>query len=230
MIAATGLRWILTLAFAALAVHGTWRAVRAPRWPYRVSHLLHAVMAVAMAVMAWPRGMELTAGPQTAFFAAAALWYPLAALAWPGDAGRARELRGALPHAAAMAAMAWMLDAMARAMDGMSPASHTGGGGGGHAGGHHHGGGADSLATMSLTAPGARAAAGLLAVLFLAWALWWLARGFDEARAAPVGTPYGRTPAPRTAPSRTSVPHRAYDLLCHGAMALGMAVMFVLMV
>ncbi|MFG3259973.1 DUF5134 domain-containing protein [Streptomyces sp. NPDC048172] len=214
MIAATGLRWILTLAFAALAVHGTWRAVRASRWPYRLSHLLHAVMAVAMAVMAWPRGMELPAGPQVAFFAAATLWYLVAALVWPDGAGRARELRAALPHAAAMGAMAWMLHAMAQAMDGMGDAPASGAGGGGHAGGHHHGGGgADSLATMSLTEPSARVTAALLAALFLAWALWWLARGFDTARAA----------GPATV-------ERAYDLLCHGAMALGMAVMFVLMV
>ena len=222
MIAATGLRWILTLTFAALAAYGTWRAVRAPRVTGRVSHLLHVVMAVAMAVMAWPRGMEAPAAPQIAFFTAATLWYPaVALLGRDRTSSRARELAHAFPHAAAMAGMAWMLVAMDRAMDAMDGMGGAHGaaasGGGGHAGGHHHGGGTDSLATMSLTEPGARLAAGLLAAFFLACALWWLARGFDHARAVP-------EPARATGDA-----HQAYDLICHGAMALGMAVMFVLM-
>ncbi|MEK8173958.1 DUF5134 domain-containing protein [Streptomyces sp. M19] len=93
MIAATGLRWILTLAFAGLAGYAAWRAVAAARWPARVSHLLHALMAVAMAVMAWPRGMDLPAAPQTALFACAALWYPLAAVA-AGSRAAARRAAG----------------------------------------------------------------------------------------------------------------------------------------
>ncbi|NGO73965.1 DUF5134 domain-containing protein [Streptomyces sp. SB3404] len=219
MIAAMGLRWILTLVFAALAGYAAWRAVRSPRWPARVSHALHAAMAVAMAVMVWPWGMQLAVGPQTALFTAAALWFPVAASACGDRAGRAREALRSLPHAAAMAAMAWMVYAMDAAMSGGahgSGGSGSGGAGGGeHAG--HHGGSESGLATMSLTGPDARTAAGVLAAFFLACALWWLARGFDEARTA--------GPAPGAATAR-----RAYDLLCHGVMAAGMAVMYVLMI
>ncbi|WP_216311766.1 DUF5134 domain-containing protein, partial [Streptomyces nanshensis] len=99
-----------------------WRALRSSRSSVSgaISHLLHAVMAVAMAVMCWPSGMEVPAAPQAVFFAAAALWYPAAAAGSSGSAGpvRSRRLLAALPHTAVMAGMAWMLYAMDASMAG----------------------------------------------------------------------------------------------------------------
>ncbi|MEK8173959.1 DUF5134 domain-containing protein [Streptomyces sp. M19] len=130
-----------------------------------------------------------------------------------------------LPHAAAMAGMAWMLYVMDHAMSGGSGTS--GAGDGGHAGdgprrwlGPRH-----DVADRH----GDRAAAAVFAVFFLACALRWLARGFDGARLLGPGT---RRPGGGHFPDSPDSPeaHEAYDLLCHGVMALGSAVMFVLLV
>lgn len=95
MIAATGLRWILTLLFCVLAVYGLWRAfaARSHSWAARLAHGLHAVMALAMFAMAWFWGMDLPASPQVIFFSAAAVWFVVAALALPtGPEPRGRSL------------------------------------------------------------------------------------------------------------------------------------------
>ena len=70
------LRWVVTVLFvfsAGVCV----RAIAADRHSAAgtVSHALHAVMAVAMAVMAWPRGTEVPSRPAMLFFAAAAVWF-----------------------------------------------------------------------------------------------------------------------------------------------------------
>ncbi|WP_443060882.1 hypothetical protein [Streptomyces sp. NBC_00448] len=57
--------------------------------------------------------------------------------------------------------------------------------------------------------------------------LWWLARAFDIARLAPA------LPAPSAVGLRhagTAALRGAVDAGCHGAMALGMAVMLLVMV
>lgn len=214
MIAATGLRWILTVLFCALAAHGLWRAVtiRSHPWTARLAHGLHAVMALAMFAMAWSWGMDLPGRPQVVFFSVTAVWFVLAALALPsGPEPRARALVSTLPHAVMTGAMAWMVAAM-------SSGTSAGATDGGHT---HDMPGMDmsapgALATMTLSGTGDRWSAGLLALVLLALALWWLAKGFDTGRLAP-----------RTAGGAV---HAAWDVGCHGLMALGMAVMFVLMV
>ncbi|NEA38755.1 DUF5134 domain-containing protein [Streptomyces sp. SID11385] len=229
MIAATGLRWILTLLFVALAAYGLWRAVtaRSHPWTARLAHVLHAVMALAMFAMAWEWGMDLPATPQVLFFSAAAAWFLLIALALPNAVeSRGRALAAALPHAVMTAAMAWMVAAMSSgmSMDGM---------GGGHA---HDMPGMDmsapgALAAMTLSGTGDRWSAGLFALALLALALWWLARGFDAGRFVPRTANPGRADGGIGGGTAAGgAVHAAWDLGCHGLMALGMAVMFVVMV
>ncbi|MET8556545.1 DUF5134 domain-containing protein [Streptomyces sp. NPDC004959] len=225
MIAATGLRWILTLLFCTLAAHGLWRALaaRSHSWSARLAHGLHAVMALAMFAMAWSWGMNLPTTPQVVFFSAAAAWFLLVALGLPNATeSRGRALVAALPHAVMTAAMAWMVAAMSSgmSMDGM---------GGGHA---HDMPGMDmsapgALASMTLSATGDRWSATLFALVLLALALWWLARGFDTGRLAPRAAAPG---VPGTGAASSGAVHAAWDLGCHGLMAFGMAVMFVVMV
>jgi hypothetical protein len=174
---------------------------------------LHALMALAMVAMVWPWGTSLAAAPQIVFFSLAAAWFAVAALLRPGAGSRSRALRGAVPYVLTMAAMAWMLGAMDAAMAG-------------------HGGAAGAMAdmpgmdmsgsattAMTLVDGGQRWTSGLLAAVFLVLAVWWLARGFDHARgAAPTGH------------AHATAGHGAWDLGCHGVMALGMAVMFVLLI
>ena len=57
MIQDIALRWCVTVLFlfsAAVCVRGMVTGRHSPRGA--VSHALHAIMAIAMAVMAWPRG------------------------------------------------------------------------------------------------------------------------------------------------------------------------------
>ncbi|MEU0297972.1 DUF5134 domain-containing protein [Streptomyces sp. NPDC006175] len=224
MIAATGLRWILTLLFCALAVHALWR-VFAPgshSWTARLAHGLHGVMALAMFAMAWPWGMDLPGTPQVVFFSAAAVWFVLAALALPSSPEpRLRALASTLPHAVMTGAMAWMVVAMSSGMS-------AEGAGGSQA---HDMPGMDmsapgALATMTLSTAGDRWGAGLLALVLLALGLWWLAKGFDAGRLTPrtsVGVATGSA-------AKGGALHAAWDVGCHALMSLGMAVMFVVMV
>ncbi|MFD8424026.1 DUF5134 domain-containing protein [Streptomyces sp. NPDC059466] len=101
---------MLTPLFAASAVHALRYGVlpRCPGWRSRVDRLLHAVMALAMAVMPWWNlGRVLPGAAPTAFFVAAALWYPLTAVDRRRKSGPAAVVKR-LPHAVGMAAMAWM--------------------------------------------------------------------------------------------------------------------------
>ncbi|WP_433235955.1 DUF5134 domain-containing protein [Actinomadura nitritigenes] len=222
MIEATGLRWILTALFAVLALYGAWRAIAGHRGRHpehrdvtgRVAHALHAVMAVAMGAMVWPRGMDLPARPQVVFFTVAALWFVVVAVVVPGGAPRSRSLPAALPHVLVMGAMAWMVHAMTGAMSG-----HGGSGGMGDMAGMDMSGGS-ALSSMSVHG-GARAAAAVLAVLMLAFTLWWLARAFDIARA--------NGAAAEGPVDELAGDEEAWDVGCHGAMAFGMAVMIALL-
>lgn len=230
MIAAPGLRWTLTSALALLTAWALWRAVRSARPADGISHLLHATMAAAMGVMCWPRGMGLPAVPQAVFFAAAALWYPAAAAAG-GHGGTGsplpRRALTAMPHAVVMAGMAWMLYAMDESMSGSPHGSVPAGHGAAGTAGGHHGSAAAGLASMSLEGAVHQTAAGLVGAAFLALALWWLARGFDAARASAPARPLPPCDG-RPGRSHTSG-ETPGDLLCHGVMALVMAVMFVLL-
>jgi hypothetical protein len=217
MIAAHGLRWILTVLFTVITVFSLHRAVRpgpADRAPAdRATHILHAVMGLAMLAMAWPWGVRLPAPPQVVLFTLAALWFALTT-AIPRLGGRHPRGHSVL-HAVMMGAMAWMIAAMANAM---APA------GGGASGGDTTSmpgmamGGSGGTSAMSLHGA-AGTAAGVLSAVFLLTALWWLARAFGTARHATAAGPS----AARTAEQL------AYDAGCHGGMALGMAVMLLLM-
>ncbi|MFD8164149.1 DUF5134 domain-containing protein [Streptomyces solisilvae] len=222
MIAATGLRWVLTVLFLVPALSAVWRAVipeRAGGGPGaagRVAHLLHAVMAFAMVAMVWPWGMDLPARPQIILFTLGGVWFTLVALARPAPLSRTRALSDALPHVAMMGAMAWMAAAM---VSSSSMQGHGGSDGMDDMPGMDMSGGSGT-ATMTLTGTGTRLTAALLAGLLLLLALRWLARGFDVARLD--GTTGSRHPS-------ATAERDAFDLGCHGAMALGMAVTFALL-
>ncbi|MFK4546430.1 hypothetical protein RKD29_006026 [Streptomyces tendae] len=219
MIAASGLRWILTLMFAAPVLYGLWRLVLpAAGLTGRVGHVLHAAMGVLMIAMAWPWGMDLAVAPQVVLFTAGAVWFVGASLIRPGGRSRTGAVVAAWPHALMMGAMAWMVEAMA------TPGSTAGHGGGGHGGHEGHTAAGSGLASMSLTDTGPSVASALLAVALTAIGLVWLARAFDLARAqVPVPAPAGG-PAPAGANTAAA----ALDPACHAVMALGMAVMFAL--
>lgn len=209
MIAATGLRWILTALFLLPALFAL-RATAAPDRASadRVGHVLHAVMAAAMAAMVWPWGTDLPAGPQILVFSLGALWFAAAPrFRSPRPASPREGLAAAVPHVVMMLAMAWM----AAVMDGHATAS--GGPGGGHdmPGMDMSGGGA--AVTMSLSGAGQQGTAVLLSVVLTAFGLLWLAQAFDRAR----------VPA-------TPLPAAVAEPLCHAAMALGMALTFILLV
>ncbi|MFE9809052.1 DUF5134 domain-containing protein [Streptomyces sp. NPDC005548] len=216
MIAASGLRWTLTLVFALTTAHGFWHAVMpATGRADRVDHALHTAMGLAMIAMVWPWGMAFAAGPQAVVFMAGALWFICAAPFRGGDGTRFTALPGALAQAVLMGAMAWMVTLM----DSGGTGDATGGGGAmqGMPGMDMSGGA--GAATMTLTATGPKAAAGLLALASLGFALWWLTQAFDRARAVPATA---ASPVPGGGEA-------ALGPACHAAMALGMAAMFVLL-
>ena len=137
MIDDAALRWVVTALFVFSAAVCL-RALVAGRHSAAstVSHSLHAIMAIAMAVMAWPRGAELPSRPPMLFFLAAAVWFAVVT-------GRDREHRAANSyHTVMMLAMAWMYAAMGglplpTAMAGpATDAGHAGHGGHGGHGGH----------------------------------------------------------------------------------------------
>jgi len=215
------LRWVVTALFALSAAECGWRIISGRRSGSSVvGHSLHAIMAVAMAVMAWPRGAALPTTAPMVFFALAALWFTVVA-------AREAAHRGAnIYHALMMLAMSWMYAAMGglplrRAaqpaeMEGMdmgaAGAGHGGHAGhaghGGHAGhsGHGGGGGHSDLPAWAGTLNW------ICAIGFAAAFVYWLYR-FVAAR---VGGP------------AQSVGHHV-GILCQAAMAAGMAIMFAVM-
>ncbi|MDT5347838.1 MAG: hypothetical protein QOH91_1125 [Mycobacterium sp.] len=100
------LRWLVTgLSMLSAAEWANVIATRRRAWRFIVSYTLHLVMAIAMAVMAWPFSAHLpTTGPAV-FFLFAAAWFVTVTIAWAPTAAR-RVLR--CYHALMMLAMAWM--------------------------------------------------------------------------------------------------------------------------
>ncbi|MGW1163154.1 DUF5134 domain-containing protein [Streptomyces sp. NPDC002519] len=217
MIAATGLRWILTAVFALSALHGGWQVAR-PGYASarRVDHGLHTLMGLAMIAMVWPWGMDLPAAPQVVLFGAGAVWFARTAPSLLRSGSWLKSGAVPLPHVVMTAAMAWMVAVMASAA--MS-AGHGGGGASGDMPGMIMSGGSGT-ASMSLTGTGERLTAGLLAVVLAVVGLRWLGRAFDRARTARATEP-GHDGA--------GSEEAAFGLACHAAMALGMAAMFVLL-
>lgn len=202
MIAEAGLRWILTLLFAAAGAFCLYRCARRPGVSGRVADALHAAMCVGMVTMAWPATMTFARMPQVVLFAAAAGWFAVSAALGMGH--------GRLPgahHALMMAGMAWMAFVMPSAMAGMTMSATAMGGE--HAGMDM----GDAGMTMTGHAPGhVVAVAAVLAVVFLVAGVAWLARAIDHARTV-------------ARPGRREV-----GLAMEGVMSLGMAVMAVAMI
>ncbi|PWI42662.1 DUF5134 domain-containing protein [Streptomyces sp. ICBB 8177] len=234
MIAATGLRWTLTLAFALVTTFSVTRAVRPGAGhggsanSQRVTHALHALMGLAMIAMAWPWGRRLPVAPQVALFSLAAVWF-VASVAlndrrmWAHDGDGHPRLHGFL-HAVMMGAMAWMVAVMPDAMKGGRPSAGGGTGSMADMPGMAMSGSGGGM-TMSLRGAEHTVCVALLAV-FVAMTLWWLSRTFDTARATP---PDSRSPTSGPQASRTTL-DSAWDSGCHATMALGMAVMLLAMV
>ncbi len=100
------LRWVVTGLFVLSAAEcGFAIATKRRPWTSGVNHGLHFVMAVAMAVMAWPWSAQLpTTGPAV-FFLLAATWFVTMAVV-PARTTALRELYGY--HGLMMLATAWM--------------------------------------------------------------------------------------------------------------------------
>ena len=215
MIQDIALRWCVTVLFlfsAAVCVRGMVTGRHSPRGV--VSHALHAIMAIAMAVMAWPRGAELPTVAPMIFFAAAALWFAAITI----TAGDHRMANGY--HTLMMLAMAWMYAVMGglplkkpaqSAMSGMPdmPGMAAEPGHGGHAG---HGSHAAATHTTGEGAAWIGALNWVCAIVFGIAAAFWVYR-FIAARVQ----------------GQDREPGQSLGILCQIAMAAGMAIMFAVM-
>ncbi|MFG2797869.1 DUF5134 domain-containing protein [Streptomyces pseudovenezuelae] len=221
MIAASGLRWVLSLMFAVPVVYGAWKVVSPGAGvEARVDHVLHAVMGVLMIAMAWPWGMDVPVLPQVVLFAAGALWFLAAAPFRGHGTSRGQAVSAALPHVVMMGAMAWMVSAMAPSG---STASDAGPGGMHDMAGMDMSGGS-GLASMSLTGAGPVAVALLLSIVLGGLGLFWLTQALDRARSQD-----GEGRPVQGDCSAAADPAGALAPTCHAAMALGMAAMFFLL-
>lgn len=212
MIADLALRWVATVLFALSAAECAYAFTRSHDRPgAAVSQLLHLAMAVAMLVMAWPRGAELpTSGPMF-FFLAAAFWF--LAGTFRSGTPEGRLVNGY--DVAMMSAMAWMY----AVMNGNLFARHAGpiektghGMHVTHIAGHPSGG---TMAGMEHGMEHGVAQAswlgdvnGLIMVGFVIAAAVWLYRYFAERQ---------QSAAP---------PSAHFATLCRAMMAAGMAIMF----
>ncbi|HYQ67353.1 DUF5134 domain-containing protein [Actinophytocola sp.] len=171
MIAELMLRWIVTIAFAAVGVFCDFRAVTRGPARSRVSDVLHGLMCAGMIAMAWPAGMDFARVPQLFLFTAATVWFAGMLVIGAGGHGRWSLAH----HALMMGGMAWMVLVMPTVMAGMTMEGTASGGG--HAG-HDMGG-----ATMTMNTPAHVVfVAVVLAVVFLVAGIAWLARAFDAGR------------------------------------------------
>lgn len=201
------LRWVVTALFVFSAAVCL-RAIAAGRHSAAstVSHSLHAVMAIAMAAMAWPRGAELPPRSPMLFFLAAAVWFAAVLL----RAGDHRLANGY--HTAMMLAMAWMYAAMGGlALPTAAPVAAADTGHSGHGGHGGHGG-------------SAAAAAPAQSVDWVAALNWGCTLGFGAAAAFWL---YRLVTARLAPPPDGSDP--SLGIACQLAMATGMAVMFAAM-
>ncbi|MEV0674544.1 DUF5134 domain-containing protein [Mycobacterium sp. NPDC050441] len=208
MIADLALRWVVTVLFALSAVECTYALVGSRgRLNAAVSQLLHLAMAVAMMVMAWPRGAELpTLGPMF-FFLAAGLWFLVSLLR--SASSEARLLNGY--NAVMMVAMVWMYAVMngnvlPRHGETIAAGSHDMDAM--HMTGHDAGGPAMAMEHASLQPLWIPAVNWLVTIGFVIAATVWLYRYFAARQQ-----------------SETS-PFSHFGTLCRAMMAAGMAIMF----
>lgn len=208
MIADLALRWVVTMLFALSAAECTYALVRSRgRLTDAVSQVFHLTMAVAMLVMAWPRGAELPTVAPMFFFVAAAVWFVAGIL----RAGTTQSRLDDSYHAAMMLAMAWMYAAMngnvlARPTETMADGGHDMHAM--HTTGHHAGGTAMAMEPMSVQPLWIPAINWLLTIGFVIAAAVWLYRYFAARQQ-----------------SETS-PFSHFGTLCRAMMAAGMAIMF----
>ncbi|MCW1959941.1 MAG: DUF5134 domain-containing protein [Mycobacterium sp.] len=210
MIHDLALRWIVTLLFgfsAGVCISAIARNRHSAA--NLVSHSLHAIMAIAMAVMAWPRGAELPTRPPMIFFFAAAVWFAVVTVRT--SAHRVANTY----HTLMMLAMAWMYAAMGglplRGADSESmPEMDMAGMGGGHAGHGGHSGHSAGMHPASESATWVGTVNWLCTIGFAAATAYWLYR-FVTARVKP------------------SEDSSSVGILCQLAMAAGMAIMFAVM-
>jgi hypothetical protein len=193
-----GLRWIVTLAFAAAGAFCLYRCVRQGSAAHRVCDVLHALMCAGMVAMAWPAAMDVARVPQIVFFAVAALWF-----AGMVVAGRTNRLALGY-HALMMAGMAWMVLVMPLAMAGAMPASSGAGSGSGDHAGMAMGGATTMIGDSPVHVT---IVAAVLTVVFLVAGTAWMARAVDAGR------------------GDSSLRLRTAGLVTNGVMGLGMALM-----
>jgi hypothetical protein len=192
------LRWVVIALFVLSAAECAYAITTGRRqWTHTIGHLLHFVMAVAMAVMAWPRGAALpTTGPMM-FFLLATIWFVVIALIQSGH----RTINAY--HASMMLAMVWMYAVMS---GDLVPAPSEGAGhGGGHAG--HHASSMPGASGMSDPAdpPFITGLNWVCAAGFALATVWWLYRCFVE---------------------REESSHRVLGITAQAMMAAGMAITF----
>lgn len=108
MIQDLALRWFVTILFVLSTAECLYSLFRNRRLVNVVGQVLHAVMAVAMAVMAWPWGVALPTVAPMVFFLLATGWF-VGVTASPIGAGH--RFVGTY-HALMMLAMAWMYAVM----------------------------------------------------------------------------------------------------------------------
>jgi hypothetical protein len=202
------LRWIVTALFVVSALEcGYVIATERRLGAHLVGHVLHLVMALAMAVMAWPRGAALPTTAPMVFFALAALWFVGVALSTKPH----RVVAGY--YAVMMLAMAWMYAVMNGSLLPGQSAHHDDHTSTASGHGHHEMAGMN-MPGMDMS--GDAAAPGqpiwidalnwLCTGMFAVAAVWWLYRFFAQ--------------------RQTDSTRHHFGVACQAMMAAGMAVMF----
>ena len=203
MISDLALRWLVTVLFALSAAECAACIVQGDRhWRRVVGQVLHIVMALAMGVMAWPRGAALPTIAPMVFFLLATAWYVGIVVAVTGH----RVVNGY--HGAMMLAMSWMYAVMnGHLLPGQSGTADGADQHGTHQMSmampdtHTHGGSGDPAWITAIN--------WFWAIGFALAALWWTYRFFEERRHRPAEPAY-----------------RFFDVACQSMMAAGMAIMF----
>ncbi|MCR6487881.1 DUF5134 domain-containing protein [Amycolatopsis sp. OK19-0408] len=203
MITAEGLRWILTAMFALTGAFCAYRCLRQGTAAERAGDVLHVVMCVAMVAMAWPATMSIARWPQTVFFVLAAVWFAVVAGTGAAHADHGGR-RVAVYHVVMMAAMAWMVFVMPRAMSGMA------GPGGTMEMAGHEGMAMPVSGAAGSTPADVTTVALVLVAVFVVAGLVFLSRAIDDARAS-------------------RPPLRSLSGGANGVMALGMGLMLLTM-
>ncbi|MGO1736617.1 MAG: DUF5134 domain-containing protein [Leucobacter sp.] len=124
-------QWTFTILFSLLTAYSVLRVFLDWSRPLQaIGHVLHAVMAVDMAAMAWPWWTAIPGAPQLVFFVIAAIWYVIM-LALQASRRVSRRLLGGhsawhqAVHVVMMLAMVWMVAVMVDADPSASGHDHS---------------------------------------------------------------------------------------------------------